>query len=202
MALQLPTVIFQRGRPSLNRPMSVSRFGERAIAFVEYSDPYWIIDMETQPMPETMLARFEAWLAQSRGGMETIHYVPPHLNVPQAYIGDTSNPVISDSGILSGINGNVLSVTGVSSGLKLMAGDLIGLSIADYNFIGRVVADVTAVGTSVSIAVEPFLPGYITIGATVTFKNPKLNTRILPSSINVGAGMYPTASFQLIEVPR
>lgn len=202
MSLLLPTVKFQRGRPTLNRSMSVSRYGGRAISFVEYADPFWTVDMETQPMPETMLARVEAWLSQTRGGFQTIHFTPQHLAVPQAYIGDEGNPVISDSGVLASINGNVLGVNSVSPGLKLTAGDLIGFSIGDYNSLARVIANVTAASTAISVSIEPFLPSYITVGSTVVFKEPKLNTRIIPSSINVGTGMYPTASFQLIEVPK
>lgn len=202
MVLQLPSVIFQRGRPTLNRPMSVSRYGGKAISFVEYSDPFWTVDMETQPMPETMLARVESWLSQTRGGFQTIHFTPQHLAVPQAYIGDEGNPVISDSGVLASINGNVLGVNGVSPGLKLTDGDLIGFSIGDYNSLARVIANVTAASTAISVSIEPFLPSYITVGSTVVFKEPKLNTRIIPSSINVGTGMYPTASFQLVEVPK
>ncbi len=202
MAIEMLSISFQRGRPQLNRPISVSKFGGRSLSFVEYADPYWTVDMETQPLDENQLAYVEAWLARTRGGFETIHFTPVHLRVPQAYVGDEGNPIVNDNGVLAAKNGSALTVNSVSPGLVLRAGDLIGFTIGDYNTICRVTVGATAVSTSVSISVQPPLPSYIVVGSTVVFRDPKMNTRIMPSSISVDDGVLPTASFQLIEVPK
>ncbi|MBV2144403.1 hypothetical protein KUG47_12955 [Falsochrobactrum sp. TDYN1] len=202
MAIQLPSIFFQSGRPRLNRPMSVTKYGGRALSFVEYADAYWTVDMETQPLPENKLAAVEAWIASARGGFETIHFIPRHMSVPQAYIGNETNPIVNDNGILAAKSGTNLTVNSVSSGLVLTAGDLIGFSSGDYNTLGRVITGATAASTSVSITVEPPLPSHIPVGSTIVFRNPKLNTRIMPNSIFIGDGKFPSASFQLIEVPK
>lgn len=202
MAIQLPSIFFQRGRPQLNRAMSMSKFGGGALSFVEYADPYWTVDMETQPLPEVKLAGIEAWIASARGGFETIHFAPRHLTVPQAYIGDENNPIVNGTGTLAAKAGTNLTINNVMPGLILRAGDLIGLSMGDYNTLCRVIVGATAVSTSLSISVEPRIQSYFPVGATVVFRNPKLNTRIVPNSIMVGDGKFPTASFQLIGVPK
>ncbi len=97
---------------------------------------------------------------------------PKHVCIPQAYWGDASNPAIGGTATLGAINGNTLTLNGVAVGLKLTNGDLVGFTIGDYNFIARIVADATAASTSVQVKVEPFLPSYITVGATVRFKDP------------------------------
>jgi hypothetical protein len=134
--------------------------------------------------------------------MVTVHYTPKDACIPQAYWGDASNPAITGTATLGAINGNTLTLNGVAVGLKLMDGDMLGLSIGDYRFIARIVADVTAAGTSLQVKIEPFLPSYITVGSTVRFKNPVMNMRMMPNSLEIGSGFFPDASFQLVEVPK
>ncbi len=80
-------------------------------------------------------------------------------------------------------------------------GDLISLTSAVYHSLHRVTANATA-GATITLPVEPPVPSYIANGATVRFKDPVLNTRIVPGSTEVEDGVMPTAKFQLIEVPR
>ncbi|MCL6653475.1 hypothetical protein A6R70_14375 [Agrobacterium rubi] len=200
----LPGIKIQAGRPHLNIPMSVSRYGNRAISFVQSSDSFWTVDVETWPMDEAKLADFEAWLARTRGGMETVVFTPRHVgSVPRAYWSDPANPILDDTGdLVSVTNGKQINLNSITASLAITAGDLVSLKTGDFVSLHRVTTGAVAASTSMSLAVEPPVPSYIAAGATVIFKNPPLNTRLLPSSVEIGDGLFPTARFQLMEVPR
>ncbi|KAB2712776.1 hypothetical protein F9K88_07395 [Brucella intermedia] len=203
MAELLPTGLrYQPTFPVLNRPVSMSQYGGRAISAIENGDPFWTWTAKIKAMTNAHRQRLEAFIDRCRGGQMTVHYTPKHVCIPQAYWGDANNPAIAGTATLGAINGNTLTLNGVAMGLKLMNGDLVGFTIGDYNFIARIVADATAASTSVQVKVEPFLPSYITVGATVRFKDPVMNMRLMPRTWEIGEGKFPDASFQLIEVPR
>ncbi|MFK4823750.1 hypothetical protein ACI0FM_02965 [Paenochrobactrum sp. BZR 588] len=203
MAEQLPDgLIYQPSFPRLIRSTSMSRFGQRSIAFMESTDPVWQWTAQISLRSNAQRQKLEAFIDRCRGGVVTVHYTPKHACVPQAYWGDANNSAITGSASLSAINGNVLTLAGVKVGLKLTDGDLIGLTLGDYNFIARVVANATATGTTMQIRIEPFLPSYIGVGASIRFKNPVMNMRLIPDSFEIGTGMHPDASFQLVEVPK
>lgn len=122
--------------------------------------------------------------------MVTVHYTPKDACIPQAYWGDANNPAITGTATLGAINGNTLTLSGVAVGLKLISGDLVGFTIGDFNFIARIVADTTAVSTNMQVKIEPFLPSYIGVGATVRFKNPVMNMRMMPNSLEIGNGFF------------
>ncbi len=188
--------------PKLMRSTSVSRYGKRAISFVETSDPFWQVAMRVVALSNADRQKLEAFISRCRDGMVTVLYTPKHVCLPQAYWGNPTAPAILDTGLLALISGNQLTVNSVTTGLKLMEGDLIGFSQGDYNTIVRVVQDTTAAGGVITIKAEPFLPSYITAGATVVFKNPVMNMRLVPDSYDCPDDFRPTATFTLIEVPR
>ena len=97
--------------------------------------------------------------------------------------------------------GKTLLIGGIAAGLAMTKGDLISLTSGSYHSLHRVTANATA-GATITLPVEPPVPSYIAIGATVRFKDPVLNTRVVPGSTEVEDGVMPTAKFQLIEVPR
>lgn len=203
MAELLPTGLnYEATFPVLNRPVSMSQYGDRAVSFIENGDPYWTWTAKIKAMSNAHRQKLEAFIDRCRGGQVTVHYTPKHVCIPQAYWGDANNPAITGTATLAAINGNTLTFNGVASGLKLTEGDLVGFTIGDYNFIARVVADATAASTSMQVKIEPFLPSYITVGATVQFKSPVMNMRLMPRSFSVSDGFFPDASFQLIEVPK
>ncbi len=203
MAELLPTGLrYEPTFPVLNRPVSMSQYGERAISAIENGDPFWTWTAKVKAMTNAHRQKLEAFIDRCRGGLVTIHYTPKHVCLPQAYWGDAGNPAINSTAFLAAINGNTLTLNSVAIGLKLTEGDLMGLSIGDYNFIARIVADVASASTSMQVKVEPFLPSYIGVGAAVRFKNPVMNMRLVPRSWEIGEGKFPDASFQLIEVPR
>lgn len=188
--------------PKLVRSTSISKYGKRAISFIESGDPFWQWQARIIAMSNSNRQKLEAFIDRCRNGLVTVHYTPKHVCLPQAYWGNPTHPAIAGDGTLGAIAGNVTTITSVVAGLRLTEGDLIGFSIGEYNFIARVVQDATATGTSVAVKVEPFLPSYITTGAAVRFKNPVMNMRLVPDSYECGDGNWPEATFQLIEVPK
>lgn len=203
MAETLPEGLNYQASPlKLNRSVSTSRYGERAVSFIENGDPYWSWTASIISLSPADRKRLEAFSDRCRGGMVTVHYTPKDACIPQAYWGDANNPAITGTATLAAINGNTLTFNGVTLGLKLTEGDLIGLSIGDYNFIARIATDAAAASTSMQVKIEPFLPSYIGVGSTVRFKNPVMNMRMMPNSLEIGNGFFPDASFQLVEVPK
>lgn len=203
MAIVLPDVPFLYTKPVLRRFVSTNRSGDRIMQTVEYADPVWEIPMTTAPLTEAQRLNLEAFMQDAGGGMVSVLYQPKHICVPRAYWGDPNNPAILDTGVLGsiGVSGSI-TITSVTAGLKLMRGDLFSLVSGAYIFMVQVIADATAGGTSISVRVGPEIPSYIAIGAGVVFKNPGLNTRVVPGTVNIpDGGRYQSSSFLLQEVP-
>lgn len=203
MAELLPSGLrYEATFPVLNRSVSMSKYGNRAVAFIESGDPFWSWTAKVIKMSNADRNRLEAFIDRCRGGQVTVHYTPKHVCIPQAYWGDPNNLAITGNPTLTAINGNTITLGTVVVGLKLKAGDLIGLSNGDYNLIVRVANDATATATNLQVKIEPFLPSYITTGSIVRLKNPIMNMRLMPGSFEIGDGFHPEASFQLVEVPK
>lgn len=204
MSITLPKIGYQKGRPKLNDPVSMSRYGGRAISFMQTGDKYWTVDIETKPLYDDELAAFEAWLALARSGLETVIYTPiGKQRLPMAYWNAPDSPAPAAGGTLTSVtNGSQLLVGTVTSGLVLTNGDLLSLTTGAYHSLHRVTVGATAATTALTVTVDPPVMSYIATGATVTFKDPKMNARVVPGSVDVGDGVLPTAKFQLIEVPK
>ncbi|PRD42136.1 hypothetical protein C5748_18485 [Phyllobacterium phragmitis] len=201
--VSMPNVLYQRGRPILNDQVSVSRYGKKAIAFVEYGDSFWTVDVETQPLYDFQLAQVMAFISQVKKGNETVVFNPIDKTVPQAYWDDPTNPIPNDNGTLGPVtNGKTAVIQNISPGLILMPDDKISFASGAYRQFVRVITGATAVSTQMTVTVDPPIMSYITSGATVKFKNPEMNTRMVPGSFQLGDEPLPTVSFQLIEVPQ
>jgi len=199
----ISTVRFLPSYPQLQRPGSMSRYGKRAIAFMETDDPYWTVDMQTVPMRADEALRLQAFISSARNGMETIVYRPTHVCLPQAYWGDPDNPKIAATGSLGTVtNGYRVQINNVVAGLTLMAGDLVSFRTDDYRQMAQVITGATAASTSITVDIDQPIASYITAGAIVRFKKPELNTRLVKDTFQMGQGPFPVAQFQLIEVPR
>lgn len=204
VALPVLSKPWDRAYPQLVDNVSVSRQGDRGISFVESDDPYWVITMRTMPLSNADRHILEAFVSDTKRGMNTVLFVPPIDCIPRAYWGDSNNVALNNPGSLVSItSGNILNFNSVDTGLQLMKGDLIGLTTGDYKLIVRCLQDATAVANAItSLKVDPPIPSYITVGAVVTFKNPVMNTRLLPNSFSMPDENWPVATFQLQEVPR
>ncbi|ESX78482.1 hypothetical protein [Mesorhizobium sp. LSHC414A00] len=202
MAISLPDVPFQISYPQLVESVSVSRAGSRAMAFVEYADAYWTVQMRTVPLTAAQRLLVEAFKDASRGGLITVTYTPKHMCVPRAYWGDAANTKLTNTGSLVSITGNSLVINSVDNGLALAAGDIISLTTGSYNSLFRVQTGATSSSNTMTITVEPSVPSYITTGAVVTFKDPVANMRVVPGSFSMPDDFNPVATFTLVEIPK
>lgn len=203
MAIDLPAVRFLAAYPALVRSVSTSRTGNRAISFVEYADPFWQIDMATTPLSASERLLVETFRDQAEGGRVTVTYTPKHQCIPKAYWGDADNAALTNTGVITGFtNRRTFTFNSVDNGLTLLPGDLIGLEQDGYRTLARIATGGVASGNALTVTVEPLVPGYIGIGATVVFRQPKLNTRVLPGSFSMANDNRPSASFTLVEVPK
>lgn len=199
----ISTVRFLPSYPQLQRPVSMSRYGNRAISMIESGDTFWTIDMQTVPMRAAEALQLQAFIGSTRGGLETIVYRPTHICLPRAYWGDPDNPHIAGTGTLGTVtNGTQVQITGVVPGLTLQAGDLISAKSGEYRQMAQIIAGGTAAATTITVTIDQPVASYIAAGAIVRFKKPELNTRLVPGSFQMSQGPFPTASFQLIEVPK
>ncbi len=199
----ISSVRFLPSYPQLVVPVSQSRYGGRVISTVDYADPYRTVDMETVPMRASEAVQLQAFIAAARGGMQTIVYRPKHICIPRAYWGDADNPHITGTAARGTVtNGYTVQLTGVVPGLVLMAGDLFSMQTVDYRQMVQVVTGATAASTQMTVTVDQRISSYIAAGAIVRFKQPEMNTRLVKDSFQMSKGPFPTASFQLIEVPK
>ena len=201
----ISTVRFVPSYPLLNNPTSQTKFGGRVISTVEFVDPYRTVDMETLPMKAGEAVQLQAFIAAAKGGMETIVYRPKHICIPRAYwatrITHTS-PAAASRGTVTG--GYTVQLRGVVPGLQLMDGDMFSMKSGDYRQFLQIAygGGATAVSTTITVKVDQPIASYIAAGATARFKQPEMNTRLVKDSFQMSKGPRPTATFQLIEVPR
>lgn len=200
--ISLPAVGYQPAYPQLVESVSVSRAGNRAIAFVDYADMYWSITMRTVPLGAGARLLVEAFRDACRGGLQTVLYTPKHMCLPRAYWGNPGSPHLADGSLVS-IAGNQLTL-GATNGLTLGPGDLISATTDEYNSLFRVQAGGVAASGSLIVTVEPTVPSYITAGGgtVVRFKNPVANMRVMPGSFSIADDFFPVASWQMVEVPK
>lgn len=196
-------VPFLRSFPQLIRPTSQSAFGGRAMSYVQYADEYWTVNMITAPLTNAQRYSLEAFIDRADATIASVIYVPVATCVPRAYWGDVNNPIVLNTGTLTSVtNGKQLLISSVSAGLNLQPGDLISASTNLNALLMRVAIGAVAAGASVTITVNTNIPSYISLGATITFKNPFMLMRVVPGSFRIDDTQFPTASFQLQEVPQ
>lgn len=201
--IDLPVVPYVKGLPQIVRSTSAARSGQRAMAFVEFADPFWQIMVETSPLNADDAAAVQAFLDEAGAGTKTVLFAPTYMKVPQAYWADKGNPAVSNTGSLVSVtDGFSLSIGSVTNGLDLRRGDLISLKSGDYRSMHRVIVGAVASSSAIALTVEPAVPGYIAPGAEVRFRDLELNTRILPGSGSMPDDYLPAASFTLVEVPK
>lgn len=101
-------------------------------------------------------------------------------------------------------NGYTVQLLNVTPGLELRDGDLISFKSGDYRQMVQIAygGGAKAVSTQMTIKVDQPIASYIASGATVRFRQPEMNTRLVKDSFQMSKGPRPTATFQLIEVPK
>lgn len=204
--IDLPSNIrFVPSYPQLTIPVSQSKYGGRVISTVGFADSYRTVDMETLPMKASEAVQLQAFIAAAQGGMETIVYRPKNICIPRAYWGDPNNAHITGTASRGTVTGGyTVQLTGVMPGLQLMDGDMFPLKSGDYRQMVQVAygGGAIAANTQMVVKVDQRISSYIASGATVRFKQPEMNTRLVKDSFQMTKGPWPTATFQLIEVPK
>lgn len=164
---------------SLVEPVSLSRGqGGRAVAAVEFADPYITATFETPPMSWRERSEWEAWRASLRGGLKSFITYDVSRSELAAYP-DGVPEIIAETwngqGAATTVAGYQITASGVPNGFKLMPGDLIGLQAGNplRRWVGFVSEEATAGASTITVPVEPALPTTIFgIGATVVFYRP------------------------------
>lgn len=199
----LPNIRWLDTKPELVEFISSNRSGDRIMQNVEYADPFWRVPMITAPLTQADRLTLEGFKQLVGNGMTTVLYQPKHICLPRAYWGDPTNPAVLNNGNLVSITGNNITVNSVTNGLTLQPGDLIGLSTPGFvrNTLVQVSVGGVAVSGSITFSAGPVVPSYITAGATVLFKDPIMNTRVVPGSFNIPSSKWAQCSFELQEVP-
>jgi hypothetical protein len=202
MTISPPDVPYAKRVPKLVRSVSQSRSGKRLISFVEYADPYWQFDIVTVGFDANDRPAMEAFLEDAGNGMRTVLWSVGVWGIPQAYASDPGNAALADGSLTSVTNGYQIAVGSVTNGLDIRRGDLIGMVDGANRSMHRVMTGAVAASGSIVLTVEPAIPGYISAGATVNFKDLALNTRMVPGSNSITDDYLPVATFTLVEVPQ
>jgi len=198
----LPDVEYSKGLPKLIRSVSQSRAGNRLVSSVEYADPFWQIEMETGPLDPALAPTVRAFLEEANGGTKTVLWAPSYLKVPQAYWANPGALAPSIDGLLASVtNGFNVAISSTAAGLDIRRGDMISMTYGAYRSLHRVMVGAVG-GAGINLTLEPFVPPYITPGATVKFKGLSLNTRMVVGSDSMTDDYNPVATFTLVEVPQ
>lgn len=202
----LPDIQFTRFDLDLQEFVSQADSGGRLTNMIEYASPRWSLTCETRGLQERdamspnglmMVEGVKAWWASLRGGLRSVLVRHPAYSCP---LGNIGNPApAQQAGTLAAVtNGNVLSITGLHAGLALGAGDYVSFKWKDYRALALIV-EASGTGAVRTIEIEPYLPGYIEVGATVYFDRAELIMRPVIDSFQIGDRPLRQVSFQLQE---
>ena len=193
--------------------MNLQRFVSQAdsksglINNVEYTDPKWILSLETRGYQDNFnhlddglpsIDEVKAFWASLRGGIRSVLIRHPKYICPRE---NKDNPnAAKQTGYLEKVeNGNILTVTGNDPQLELSAGDYASFQYGDYRGLGLIISTWNN-ADSIGMEVEPKLQSYIKAGATVYFDRIELIMRPDNNSFSISNGYpYKTAKFQFME---
>lgn len=163
---------------NLVESVSISRAkGGRAVAAVEYADPYIAATIETGPVDWKTRSRWEAWRASLRGGLKSFvtydvsraELAAYPAGVPQIIAGTWNG-----QGAASSVTPYLITATGAPSGFKMTDGDMIGLVQNGRRAVFFVSETATRGASTIAVPVEPAVPtNMFTAGATVVFYRPQ-----------------------------
>lgn len=165
---------------NLVEPVSLSRGqGGRAVAAVEYADPYLTATVQTGMLTWQERNEWEAWRASLRGGLKS--FVTHDVSRSELAAYPTGVPEIvaetwNGRGIATSVSGYQITASGAPEGFKMMPGDLIGLEAGSplRRWVGFVSEMATAGPATIAVPVSNAVPTTIfTTGATVVFCRPQ-----------------------------
>lgn len=198
---ELPNVKFTTAELTLDDGVTASATKGKLTNYTQGAEPSWTASFVTKPLLFSEKSSLESWWFSLRGGTRAkgVIFRHPRVCYPKAHW--QNHAPAEDEGLLASVaDGNVLSVTGVSSDLALGDADLIGLEFLTRTYLGKVV-EVSGAGATRTITVEP--PPYRAVaqaGAIVRFAKIPLIMRPVPGSFSAPEtnGKY-IVSFKLQE---
>lgn len=201
----LPDSGFVSCRFALHEQVSLSRYaGGRAVARVQYGDPWIHASIETLPQYPSQRARWEAWLASLRGGMKS--FITHDLSRPELIAYPNGVPEIvagtwNGQGTIDSLAARLITAAGAPSGFTMSAGDLIGLVEDGRRWVGFVTETVTRGASTIAVPVDPAVPlGIFSSAATVVFYRPQAEFIILSDTWQQSNVAGPTSiSFQAVQ---
>lgn len=211
MAISYPRELFSYELPkcrfALDHGTSVARHAKGAAGTVSQNrEPIWFAEFETQPMFREDRARWIAWLDTLNGGLK--YFLAWDASQPQPLAYPDGVPSIISTAwdgtatVTSLSTPGVISVSGISAGHELSAGDKVGLVENGIYGLYRVTEDVTANGSgAVSIPVTPLVQGLFSTSATAVLYRPKAKFQIDQKSVSYDGGVDASPiSFSAVQV--
>lgn len=146
---------------------------------MENAPPLWMAEYQAVPMYAEDFQRFQAWLNSLRGGQKMFWGYDPAREYP-AYYG-ASAPANSCTLATTVSSGFSLALSGLPSGYRFTAGDLVSVRTATSRSLHEVQEDVTAT-TSATITVEPRIAITLTSSAQVDLVRAAAKMRLVEKS--------------------
>lgn len=146
---------------------------------MENAVPLWMAEYQVVPMYADDFQRFQAWLNSLRGGQKMFWGYDPAREYP-AYYG-ASAPAASCTLATTVSSGFSIALSGLPSGYRFTAGDLVSVRTATSRSLHEVQEDVTAT-TSATITVEPRVSITLTSGAQVDLVRAAAKMRLVEKS--------------------
>lgn len=181
----------------INRYVSQSESGNGLINNVEYADPRWIATVETQPLYEDDFYDMDAAFQTLKGGIRSTVIRHPGYKCPRKHK-DNKAPSAKVGTISAIENMNRLSITGADTNLILSTGDFLNLQDKSFYALARI-TKIGSIGAARIVEVEPKLPRYIGVGASVYFDRAELLMRPIWDSYKIGTYPFRKISFQMVE---
>lgn len=176
----------------------------KAVARVEFADPYLTATLATGPLYWPERARWQAWKAAKRGGM--VSFLTHDLSKPELLAYPNGHPAILDetwdgNGTVAALAARLITAAGAPSGFEMKVGDHIGLVEASRYYLGIVTADCVRGTSNIAVPVEPAVPpGIFTVAATVVFYRPQAEFILLSETFQCPRGGYVApVSFEAVQ---
>lgn len=184
--------------------VSLSRTGGgRAVAAIEYADPYLRARFVTLRLTLAQRHAWEAWKDGLRGGLRSFLAWDASRPEPLAY--PEGVPAIkagtwNGKGTASAIGSNLITAAGAPAGFKLSPGDHVGLVQAGRYGLFRVSAEAVA-AAAIAVLVEPSIPlSVFTPGATVVLYRPQAEFILLSETwANPVSAEFAPISFEAVQ---
>ncbi len=193
--MAFPTSEFVDCTFTLVEAVSLARTASgKAVARVEYGDPYFTARIETAPLYRDRRAAWEAWKATLRGGMvsfTTWDRSKPELLAYPAGVPEIVAETWNGEGTVATLAARLITAAGSPSGFQMKAGDHIGLVEGGRRYLGIVTADCARGASNIAVPVEPAVPpGIFTTAATVVFYRPEAEFILLADTFQCPRGPF------------